>query len=230
MSDKKILIAEDDPNFGLVLKSYLSVNDFEVTLCPDGNQALIAFESGDFDLCILDVMMPHKDGFSLAQAIQSKGRDIPFIFLTARAMKEDMVKGYQLGAIDYLVKPFDPEILLLKIQAILHNRKQITVSQAKSFEIGNFVFEHDKRELKIGEELIKLSPKEADLLLMLCQNQNQVLKREDALVQIWKEDSYFTTKSMDVYITKLRKYLRKDTGNQIEISNLHGKGFVLSVS
>lgn len=230
MSNKKILIAEDDPNFGLVLKSYLSVNDFDVTLCPDGNQALTAFESGDFDLCILDVMMPHKDGFSLAQSIQSKGRDIPFIFLTARAMKEDMVKGYQLGAIDYLVKPFDPEILLLKIQAILHNREQNTVSQAKSFEIGNFVFEYDKRALKIGEEEIKLSPKEADLLLMLCQNQNQVLKREDALVQIWKEDSYFTTKSMDVYITKLRKYLRKDTEYQIEISNLHGKGFVLSVT
>ena len=227
--NNKILIAEDDPNFGMVLQSYLSVNDFEVTLCPDGQKALEAFTKGDFDLCILDVMMPHKDGFSLAESIQAQNRDIPFVFLTAKSMKEDVVKGYKLGAIDYLVKPFDPEILLLKIQAILLQKGEQKTEAITSFHIGNFTFDAEKRLLHIEAETIKLSPKESDLLQLLCQNKDQVLRREEALLKIWKEDNYFTTKSMDVYITKLRKHLRRDTAHTIEISNLHGKGFVLSV-
>ncbi len=229
MSNKKILIAEDDPNFGLVLQSYLSINDFEVNLCPDGNRAFSAFKADDYDLCILDVMMPHKDGFSLAESIQSLGRNTPFIFLTARSLKEDKIKGYQLGAVDYLVKPFDPEILLLKIQAILKSNEVAKPVVAKEHHIGQFLFDPEKRRLALGEEQIKLSPKESDLLQLLCESNGEVLKREDALLKIWKEDSYFTTKSMDVYITKLRKFLRKDKTHKIEITNLHGKGFVLSV-
>ncbi len=229
MHKQKILIAEDDPNFGMVLQSYLSVNEFEVTLCADGEKAIHAFDRQDFDLCIFDVMMPNLDGFSLAQAVKARGRSIPFLFLTAKALKEDMVKGYQLGAIDYLIKPFDPEILLLKIRAILSNPSNTTLEKTTQFTIGNFSFDAEKRILMLQEESLKLSPKEAELLYLLCERQDHILKREEALLKIWKEDSYFTTKSMDVYITKLRKYLRKDTTHQIEITNLHGKGFVLSV-
>jgi len=227
--EKRILIAEDDPNFGMMLKSFLMVNDFQVELCNDGNKAVSAFRSADFDLCILDVMMPFKDGFSVAETIQESGKKTPFIFLTAKAMKEDQVKGYKIGALDYLVKPFDPEILLLKVQAIINRQSASKSNTRNQFQIGKFDFESEKRTLTINEEIIKLSPKESELLHLLATNMGEVVRREDALNRIWKEDSYFTTKSMDVYITKLRKHLRKDTKNQIEITNLHGKGFVMSV-
>lgn len=229
MKKPRILIAEDDPNFGLMLQSYLSVNDYEVELYDDGNKAYSAFLAASFELCIFDVMMPYKDGFSLAESISKLDKTVPFIFLTARAQKEDQVKGYKLGAMDYLVKPFDPEILLLKVQAILNRQISKTKVKQTVFQIGGFSFTADNRKLKIENEEIKLSPKEAQLLHLLAENQGAVVKRELALTKIWKEDSYFTTKSMDVYITKLRNILRRDTENNIEIENLHGKGFVLKV-
>lgn len=225
----QILIAEDDPNFGMVLKSYLEVNDFIVTLCPDGKDALSALQVRDFDLCIFDVMMPNLDGFSLATRLKKENRQIPFFFLTARGFKEDQVKGYQLGAMDYLVKPFDPEILLLKINAILQNHVRQEEAIPRMFEIGSFSFDSETRQLILDGNTQKLSPKESALLQMLCIRKDEVLPREDALVKIWKEDTYFTTKSMDVYITKLRKYLKVDMQNDIQINNLHSKGFMLTV-
>ncbi len=225
----QILIAEDDPNFGMVLKSYLEVNDFIVTLCPDGQDALSALQVRDFDLCIFDVMMPNLDGFSLATRLKKENRQIPFFFLTARGFKEDQVKGYQLGAMDYLVKPFDPEILLLKINAILQNHVRQEEAIPRMFEIGSFSFDSETRQLILDGNTQKLSPKESALLQMLCIRKDEVLPREDALVKIWKEDTYFTTKSMDVYITKLRKYLKVDMQNDIQINNLHSKGFMLTV-
>ncbi len=230
MKKQRILIAEDDPNFGMMLKSYLSVNGYEVELCDDGNKAFSAFRNSNFDLCIFDVMMPYKDGFSLAASVKSLGSGVPFIFLTAKALKEDQVRGYELGAADYLIKPFDPEILLLKIEVLLSLGSPAIKPSRLKYVIGSFTFTAESRLLQLGPKKTKLSPKEADLLAMLANNLGQVLIREDALNQIWKEDSYFTTKSMDVYITKLRKYLREDPVYKIEITNLHGKGFVLSVN
>ena len=228
MTKANILIAEDDPNFGMVLKSYLALNDYEVVLCEDGNKAYAAFLSTSFDLCIFDVMMPYRDGFSLAEAVQKTGKNIPFVFLTAKSLKEDQIRGYQLGAIDYLVKPFDPEILILKVQAILN--QHIATPNLTNYRIGNFSFDFEKRELSLVNNFFhQLSPKEAELLKLLCEKKGMVLKREEALLKIWKEDNYFTGQSMNVYVTKLRKYLKKDTTTTIEILNVHGKGFILRV-
>lgn len=225
---KKILLAEDDPNFGLMLKSFLSVNSYEVTLCDNGNKAYNAFKSDDYDLCIFDVMMPDKDGFALASDIAKINKKTPFFFLTAKALKEDIVKGYKLGAIDYLVKPFDPEILLLKIQAVLASRSKKEIKQS-DYSIGSFSFDSNKRQLTIDDNSIRLSPKESELLKLLCDKNGEILTREEALLKIWKEDSYFTTKSMDVYITKLRKYLKADSNYNIVINNVHSKGFLLQI-
>jgi len=225
----KILIAEDDSNFGMVLQSYLSLNDFEVILMPTGQKAIEQFKNDNFDLCILDVMMPDMDGFTLVERLKLNNPAIPFIFLTARSMKADQIRGYKLGAIDYLIKPFDPEILLLKIQAILGHTFDNT-SKGMTYEVGDFTFNYDQRKLSLNDTSQKLSPKESDLLRLLCEKQENVLTREEALLKIWKEDNYFTGQSMNVYITKLRKYLKQDPNNQIEIVNLHGKGFILKVN
>ena len=222
-----ILIAEDDSNFGMVLQSYLSLNDFLVSLFSTGEEALRQFKSTNFDLCILDVMMPDMDGFTLAEQIKQVNPSIPFMFLTARSMKKDQLEGYRLGAIDYLIKPFDPEILLLKIQAILGYTLDAT-NKEPIYQVGNFVFDSDQRRLTLHGVSQKLSPKEAELLHLLCEKNGNVLTREEALLKIWKEDNYFTGQSMNVYITKLRKYLKQDKDHKIEIINLHGKGFILS--
>lgn len=227
MSKARILIAEDDPNFGLVLKSYLSLNGYEVTLCNDGNKALSSFQNHSFELCILDVMMPYRDGFSVAESLQRSNSPVPIVFLTAKALKEDQIKGYKLGAIDYLIKPFDPDILLLKIQAILSKTTPASPKPAASFLIGNFIFDTQIRSLRYSQQQWKLSPKETELLLLLCQKPNQLLQREEALLKIWREDNFFTAQSMNVYITKLRNYFRTDTSFLVEIENLHGKGFLL---
>ncbi len=224
----KILLAEDDPNFGLMLKGFLDLNDYQVVWTKNGHEALIAYQSQSFDLCIFDVMMPNKDGFSLAKDIKKLGNTTPILFLTARAMREDKIKGYQLGAIDYLVKPFDPEILILKIQAILRQTASETTEKT-TFKIGSYIFNYPKRQLILNQKTQKLTPKDADLLQLLCEKQGKVLTREEALIKIWKEDNYFTAQSMNVFISKLRKYLNKDTLHHIEIENLHGKGFVLVV-
>jgi len=228
MENNKILLVEDDPNFGTVLKDYLSLNDYNVTLAKDGLEGLIMFKNNDFDLCILDVMMPRKDGFSLAKDIRSTNLDVPIIFLTAKTMKEDVLKGYQAGADDYLNKPFDSEVLLYKIKAILQRKETEQSIEEESFEfkIGRFDFNSKLRHLSFNaEEVQKLSPKESKLLKLLAVHKNDLMPRELALTKIWRDDNYFTSRSMDVYIAKLRKYLKKDIN--VEIINIHGEGFRL---
>ena len=227
MRSKKILLVEDDPNFGTVLKDYLALNDYNVTLAKDGIEGLIMFKNNDYDLCILDVMMPRKDGFSLAQDIRGTNKEIPIIFLTAKTLKEDILKGYAVGADDYLNKPFDSEVLLHKIK-VISQRKDIDKSaESEQFEfvIGSFFFNSKLRYLSIGDngEPIKLSPKESKLLRMLAIHKNDLMPRELALTKIWRDDNYFTSRSMDVYIAKLRKYLKPD--EFVEILNIHGEGF-----
>ncbi len=220
-----ILLVEDDPNFGSVLKDYLELNGYKVTHAADGNIGLAKFKRDEYDLCIFDVMMPLKDGFTLAEEVNKINyRNTPFVFLTAKGMKEDIVKGYKLGADDYLTKPFDSELLLYKIKAILHRNPE-SEKQKKEFVLGSFQFNPAIRELKGEGELRKLSPKESKLLEMLCEEKNEVVSRSKALNLIWKDDNYFTSRSMDVYIAKLRKYLKED--DSIEIKNIHGEGFRL---
>ena len=228
MGSKKILLVEDDPNFGTVLRDYLALNDYNVTHAKDGIEGLIAFKNSDFDLCILDVMMPRKDGFSLAKDIRGTNTEVPIIFLTAKTLKEDVLKGYQAGADDYLNKPFDSEVLLHKIKAILQRKdsdKSLDNEQFE-FEIGKFALNSKLRHLSFnGEEPQKLSPKENKLLRMLAIHKNDLMPRELALTKIWRDDNYFTSRSMDVYIAKLRKYLKLD--ENVEILNIHGEGFRL---
>lgn len=230
MGSKKILLVEDDPNFGIVLKDYLVLNDYNVTLAKDGIEGLIMFKNNDYDMCILDVMMPRKDGFSLAQDIRVTNKEIPIIFLTAKTLKEDVLKGYSVGADDYLNKPFDSEVLLHKIKAILQRKESDKGSESDEifeFTIGGFSFNSKLRFLASSEldEPIKLSPKESKLLRMLAIHKNDLMPRELALTKIWRDDNYFTSRSMDVYIAKLRKYLKDD--ENVEILNIHGEGFRL---
>jgi DNA-binding response OmpR family regulator len=229
MGSKKILLVEDDPNFGTVLKDYLALNDYNVTHAKDGIEGLIMFKNSDYDMCILDVMMPRKDGFSLATDIRSTNKEIPIIFLTAKTLKEDVLKGYSVGADDYLNKPFDSEVLLHKIKAILQRKETDKTAESEEFEfnIGSFFFNSKLRHLSVGkeEEPIKLSPKESKLLRMLAIHKNDLMPRELALTKIWRDDNYFTSRSMDVYIAKLRKYLKRD--ENVEILNIHGEGFRL---
>jgi len=228
MENNKILLVEDDPNFGTVLKDYLSLNDYNVTLAKDGLEGLIMFKNDDYDLCILDVMMPRKDGFSLAKDIRSTNSEVPIIFLTAKTMKEDVLKGYQAGADDYLNKPFDSEVLLYKIKAIMQRKEteQNIEEETFEFKIGKFEFNSKLRHLSFdGGESQKLSPKESKLLKMLAVHKNDLMPRELALTKIWRDDNYFTSRSMDVYIAKLRKYLKRD--ENVEILNIHGEGFRL---
>lgn len=230
---QRILLVEDDQNFGDVLRSYLEMHDYDVVLETDGDAGLHAYHNGEFSLCIFDVMMPKKDGFTLAREIRSKDEDMPIIFLTAKTMKEDILQGFKIGADDYITKPFNSEELLLRIQAILKRSQQRsdTNEDLKEFEIGRFHFNYPLRILtfKDGDKNIqeKLSPKEAHLLKMFCVKKNDVLSRSEALTKIWGEDNYFTARSMDVFVTKLRKYLKLDPN--IEIVNIHGNGFQLLV-
>ena len=228
MENNRILLVEDDPNFGTVLKDYLSLNDYKVTLAKDGLEGLIMFKNDEFDLCILDVMMPRKDGFSLAKDIRATNSEVPIIFLTARTMKEDVLKGYQSGGDDYLNKPFDSEVLLYKIKAILQRKETEQTIEEDVFEykIGKFEFNSKLRHLSYdGGEIQKLSPKESKLLKLLATHKNDLMPRELALTKIWRDDNYFTSRSMDVYIAKLRKYLKPDPN--VEILNIHGEGFRL---
>ena len=228
--NKKILLVEDDPNFGIVLKDYLSMNDFDVVLAKNGMEGFDKFRKDNYDICILDVMMPYKDGFTLAKEIRENNEHIPIIFLTAKTMKEDVLKGYKAGADDYLNKPFDSEVLLIKIKSILQRKLPNTLAESLKFEfkIGGFNLNSKLRFLKYKEEeAIKLSPKENELLRLLSLHMNDLMQRELALTKIWRDDNYFTSRSMDVYIAKLRKYLKKDP--DVEILNIHGEGFRLVV-
>ncbi len=231
MTANKILLVEDDQNFGDVLKSYLEMHDYDVTLASDGVAGFESYRKGSFDLCIFDVMMPRKDGFTLAREVREKDKEMPIIFLTAKNLKEDILEGFKIGADDYLAKPFNSEELLLRIQAILRrvNKGAEKEDEIKEYQIGEYHFNYPLRILTWqggnGVEREKLSPKEAHLLKMFCQHKDDVLTRSEALGKIWGEDNYFTARSMDVFVTKLRKYLSKDPN--LQIMNIHGNGFRL---
>jgi DNA-binding response OmpR family regulator len=229
MSQKpvKIFLVEDDLSFGSVLKSYLEINDFSVEWVDDGKYAVEHFRKGMFDICILDVMLPHVDGFTIANDIRQINNVVPIIFLTAKKMKDDVLKGYNVGGDDYITKPFDTDILLAKIRAIL-SRRDFQSGTKDIYEIGKFIFNSKLRTLTGGYEEKKLSPKEAQLLELLAVNPNALISREMALKKIWGNDDYFTARSMDVYITKLRKYLSEDP--HLNIKNIHGAGFQLVIS
>ena len=232
----KILLVEDDQNFGDVLRSYLEMHDYSVTLATDGVLGIEAFKKGTYDLCIFDVMMPRKDGFTLAKEVRERNQEVPIIFLTAKTMKEDVLNGFKMGADDYIPKPFNSEELLYRIQAILKRSAKAPDprDEQREFAFGKYHFNYTLRILTYtgtvaeGEEhQWKLSPKEAELLKLFCKYLNDVMPRSEALTKIWNDDNYFTARSMDVFVTKLRKYLSKDPS--IEIANIHGNGFRLLV-
>ena len=221
-----ILVVEDDPNLGTLLSEYLRAKGHNTTLAVNGQEGYETFVKGSYDFLILDVMMPVKDGFSLAKDIRGIDKNVPILFLTAKSMKEDTLEGFSVGADDYMTKPFSMEELLARMNAIL--RRIGSAQQSKDeFEIGNFKFLYTKQKLVVGEDEHKLTTKENELLKLLCTNQNGILERNNALKAVWGDDNYFNGRSMDVYITKLRKYLRPD--ERIEIVNVHGKGFKLLV-
>ena len=224
----KILLCEDDPNLGSVLKNYLELNDYNVTLERDGRLGLAAFQREQFDLCLLDVMMPNMDGFTLAEEILDINPDVPLFFLSTKTTKEDIIQGYKLGADDYITKPFDSEVLLHKIKAILKRNEELNrEAENKEYDLASYHFNPKLRELSHNGKTQTLSPKENELLKMLSEHMNDLLPREQALKRIWGSDTYFNGRSMDVYIAKLRKYLKEDP--KIEIVNIHGNGFRLVV-
>ena len=225
----QILLCEDDTNLGMVLKNYLELNDYNVTLERDGKLGLAAFQREKFDICLLDVMMPNMDGFTLAEEIRDVNPDVPLFFLSAKTMKDDIIQGYKLGADDYITKPFDSEVLLHKIKAILKRNEEMHREEVNAeYDLGRYHFNPRLRELSVDGKVQTLSPKENELLKMLSEYKNDLLSREIALKKIWGSDTYFNGRSMDVYIAKLRKYLREDSA--IEIVNIHGNGFRLVVA
>lgn len=223
----KVLLAEDDPNLGMLLREYLNAKGYETTLAENGKIAYETFMQGGFDICILDVMMPIKDGFTVAEEIRQTDKKVPIIFLTAKSMKDDKLKGFTVGADDYITKPFSMDELLMRIQAILR-RTIPEVGKAKkrdNIKVGEFIFDYDKQLLKLNGSEQRLTTKEANLLLMFCENRYDVLDRNYALNKVWGDDNYYNSRSMDVYIAKLRKYLSLDP--EVELVNVHGKGFKL---
>ncbi len=220
----KILLAEDDENLGMLLSEYLTAKGFDTDLMPNGEDAYNAFVAGHYDICIFDVMMPKKDGFTLAKEIRMLNAEVPIIFLTAKNMKDDILQGFKVGADDYLSKPFSMEELLLRIEAILRRTSGNAVTQ-EVYMLGKLKFDTQKQQLINGDNVIKLTTKESELLKLLCSNANKVLERNLALKTIWVDDNYFNARSMDVYITKLRKHLKDDPS--VEIINVHGKGYKL---
>ncbi|HAX96615.1 MAG TPA: DNA-binding response regulator [Prolixibacteraceae bacterium] len=222
----KLLLAEDDENLGLLLKEYLLAKGYDATLYPDGDAAFKGFMKNHYDICVLDIMMPKKDGFTLAKEMRMVNGEIPIIFLTAKNLKDDVIEGFRLGADDYITKPFSMEELIFRIEAILRRTSQDAqgVSQ-QIYKLGHYTFDTLKQTLTNGEDVVKLTTKEAELLKLLCQNANKVLERNFALKSIWIDDNYFNARSMDVYITKLRKHLKDEP--TVEIINVHGKGYKL---
>lgn len=222
-----ILLAEDDRNLGNLLREYLEAKGYTTKLAVNGKEAYDFFSKEKFDLCLLDVMMPVKDGFTLAREIRSGDLNIPIVFLTAKSMKEDTIEGFTAGADDYITKPFSMEELLLRITAILRRVKNQSLKQSEQneFKIGKYKFNYSDRTLALKDKTESLTTKEADLLKLLCINSNDIVDRNFALRTVWQNDSYFSARSMDVYISKLRKYLNEDP--KVEILNIHGRGFKL---
>lgn len=221
------LLAEDDKNLGVILKKYLEAKDIAVTLCANGEEALNTFkERSDFNFCIFDLMMPLMDGFTLSKEVKKINKRIPIIFLTAKTAQKDVLEGFSLGADDYITKPFSMDELLMRIHAVF-NRSAQDLPAPTSFKLGSLTFDAPRHLLIKGDETRKLTSKEADLLLLLCENMNETLERGEALCKVWYEDSYFNARSMDVYITKLRKYFKDEP--DVELVNVHGVGFKLLV-
>ncbi|MCL1943722.1 MAG: response regulator transcription factor [Candidatus Azobacteroides sp.] len=228
MEDKlSIMLCEDDENLGMLLREYLQAKGYAVDLLPDGDAGYKSFLKNNYDLCVLDVMMPKKDGLTLAQEIRAVNSEVPIIFLTAKSLKEDILDGFKIGADDYITKPFSMEELLFRIEAILRRVKGKRGKEATSYKIGEFTFDTQKQLLILGDKLTKLTTKESELLSLLCLHANEILERNYALKSIWIDDNYFNARSMDVYITKLRKHLKIDPS--IEIINIHGKGYKLII-
>ncbi|MDR1672051.1 MAG: response regulator transcription factor [Bacteroidales bacterium] len=223
----KILLAEDDENLGKLLRNYLNAKSFETDLYDNGEKAFEGFRKEHYDLCILDVMMPMKDGFTLTQEIRTIDKVVPVIFLTARSMKEDVIEGFKIGGDDYITKPFNMDELLFRIEAILRRVKSDVQFTPQIYTLGKYTFDVQKQLLQCSNTSYKLTTKESELLKLLCDNANQVLERNYALKTIWEDDNYFNARSMDVYITKLRKYLKDEPC--VEILNVHGKGFKLVI-
>lgn len=226
MVSKKILLVEDDPNLGFVIKDNLAINSYDVDLCADGEAGLTSFKKNAFDLCILDIMLPRMDGLTLAQNIRNKNQNVPIIFLTAKSLSEDKIAGFKLGADDYITKPFSMEELICRMEVFL-KRSNSQVKSKHNWRLGEYIFDYLDISLNHHDEIQKLTRREADLLLFLCENQNAVTKREDILLKIWGDDDYFKGRSLDVFISRLRKYLSNDP--KVDIVNYHGVGFKLEV-
>jgi DNA-binding response OmpR family regulator len=227
---KKILLLEDDPNLGAVIEEHLKLNGYAVRRCHDGVEGSEAFGAEHFDLCLVDIMMPKKDGFTFVREVRAFNTQIPIIFLTAKSLQEDRIEGFKIGCDDYITKPFSIEELELRIQVALRRTASAdeTDSSQKEFNIGSYSFNSDRRMLLNSNSERKLTPKEAELLRLLCVHMNKTLSRETALREIWGDDSYFSGRSMDVFVSKLRKYLQDDT--TVELMSVHGKGLRLLVS
>lgn len=225
MNSKKLLIVEDDQNLGQILSEYLSIKGYQSFLFRDGEEGLAAFQAQSYDCCLLDVMMPKMDGYTLAKEIRKIDTDIPFLFLTAKSMKEDKLNGFKLGAEDYITKPFSMEELLMRLNVIFRRGNRVIEEKQDVFTIGKTVFNNKNQELESGGVVTKLTSKEAALLNLLCQNIDRTLDRRAALKIIWGDDSYFNARSMDVYIAKLRKHLKNEP--DIRIITIHGQGFRL---
>lgn len=226
MNEKtRILLCEDDENLGMLLREFLQAKGFYADLYPDGDKGYKAFLKGQFDLCVLDVMMPKKDGFALAQEIRNVNAEVPIVFLTAKALKDDVLEGFKIGADDYLTKPFSMEELVSRIGAILRRVRGKRDREITMYRIGRYTFDTQKQTLNFEGNITKLTTKESELLALLCSHANEVLERNFALKSIWVDDNYFNARSMDVYITKLRKHLKNDPA--VEIINIHGKGYKL---
>ncbi len=222
----KILLVEDDINMGFLIVEYLEDNNFEVKLCKDGISGIKAWKNGKFDFCIFDIMLPKMDGFSIAKQVRSENKKVPIILLTAKSMKEDKLKGYNLGIDEYITKPFDEEVLLCKIKAILMRSETSECETNDFFQIGKYSFNYKNQNLKYEKESKRLTKKESDIFQLLCISKNNIIKREDILLNIWGNDDYFTGRSLDVFITKLRKYLKEDLS--VKIESIPGVGYILS--
>lgn len=220
-----ILLCEDDENLGMLLREYLQAKGYNAELCSDGDAGYKAFLKSKYDICVFDVMMPKKDGFTLAKEIRAVNADVPIMFLTAKTLKDDILEGFKIGADDYITKPFSMEELTLRMEAILRRVRGKKTREVTVYQIGKFSFDSKKQILSIGEKSTKLTTKESELLSLLCAHQNEILQRDFALKSIWIDDNYFNARSMDVYITKLRKHLKDD--ETVEIINIHGKGYKL---
>lgn len=230
MNDEKvrILLCEDDENLGMLLREYLQVKGYDTDLMSDGEAGYKAFMKNTYDVCVFDVMMPKKDGFALAQEIRAINTEVPILFLTAKTLKEDIIEGFKIGGDDYITKPFSMEELLFRIEAILRRVKSRKMKDKVIYRLGKFTFDSQKQQLSIGDKSTKLTTKESELLSLLCANANDILERNYTLKTIWIDDNYFNARSMDVYITKLRKLLRDDYP-AVQIINIHGKGYKLII-